>query len=123
MAKSWAEKDATQPLKALAKSYGVEKNPLVLELIGKYESQKARLVKMLTEIGNSDLTCTKEYVKGRKNVYTHPAISEYNKTSTAANQTVQTLMKIVTTMRDDDDTDGEGGGGDELMAFLRGRRT
>ena len=68
-------------------------------------------------------TVTKEYVKGRKNVYTHPAIGEYNKTSTAANQTVQTLMKIVTTMRDDDDTGGEGGGGDELMAFLRGRRT
>ena len=58
MAKSWAEKDATQPLKALAQSYGVEKNQLVLELIGKYGSQKARLVKMLAEIGNSNLTCT-----------------------------------------------------------------
>ena len=57
---------------------------------------------------------TKEYVKGRQNVYTHPAITEYNKTSTAANQTVQTLMKIITTLRNDDE-----GGENELLAFLR----
>ena len=61
-------------------------------------------------------------MKGRKNVYTNPAISEYNKTSTAANQTVQTLMKIISTMRNDGDEDEEGGSGDDLMDFLRGRR-
>ena len=62
-------------------------------------------------------------MKGRKNVYTHPAISEYNKTATAANQTVSTLIKIVMTMRDDDaDTDGGDSTGDELLDFLKGRR-
>ena len=58
---------------------------------------------------------TKEYVKGRANVYTHPAIGEYNKTSTAANQTVVTLMKIITTLRDKDDE-----GADELLSFITG---
>ena len=58
-------------------------------------------------------------------MYTHPAIGEYNKTSTAANQTVQTLMKIIAQMRNDDDdpsSGGEGSTGDALMDFLRGRR-
>lgn len=41
---------------------------------------------------------TKEYVKGRENVYTNPAITEYNKTATAANGTVSTLLKIIDTL-------------------------
>ena len=58
---------------------------------------------------------TKEYVKGRGNVYTHPAISEYNKTATSANQTVATLIKIIKELRDDD-TDNEQQ--DELLTAL-----
>jgi predicted transcriptional regulator len=58
---------------------------------------------------------TKEYVKGRQNIYTHPAITEYNKTANGANQTVQTLMKIITTLRDEGGDDAE-----ELIAFIRG---
>lgn len=95
MAKSWAEKDAAQPLKALARSYGVEKNPLVLELIGKYESQKARLVKMLTEIGNSDLTCTKEYVKGRENLVSHPLIDSCQKLEDSMGRTTADLTDAI----------------------------
>lgn len=58
---------------------------------------------------------TKEYVKGRGNVYTHPAIGEYNKTATSANQTVATLIKIIKELRDDD-TDNEQQ--DELLTAL-----
>ena len=42
---------------------------------------------------------TKEYVKGRENVYIHPAIKELNNTSTAANNTVGTLLKILDTVK------------------------
>ena len=45
---------------------------------------------------------TKEYVKGRKNVYSHPAISDYNRTTDSANKTVSTLMKIILSLRKDD---------------------
>ena len=62
MAKSWKEKDAGKQLRALANRYGVATNPLVLELIGKYDSQKKRLTKMLDELDEAGLTCTKEYV-------------------------------------------------------------
>ena len=107
----------------IAAKHGVEQNFFFLTTFKRYQVQIKILFdleKVIKEEGN---TVTKEYVKGRKNVYTHPAIGEYNKTSTAANQTVQTLMKIINQMRDDDPSDDGGGTGDELMDFLRGRRS
>ena len=115
--------EQAQEILRIASQHGVEQNFFFITTFKRYQVQIQILNDLEKTIKAEGNTVTKEYVKGRKNVYTHPAISEYNKTSTAANQTVQTLMKIVITMRDDDDTDGEGGGGDELMAFLRGRRT
>ena len=115
--------EQAQEILRIASQHGVEQNFFFITTFKRYQVQIQILNDLEKTIKAEGNTVTKEYVKGRKNVYTHPAISEYNKTSTAANQTVQTLMKIVTTMRDDDDTNGEGGGGDELMAFLRGRRT
>lgn len=115
--------EQAQEILRIAAQHGVEQNFFFITTFKRYQVQIQILNDLEKTIRAEGNTVTKEYVKGRKNVYTHPAIGEYNKTSTAANQTVQTLMKIVTTMRDDDDTGGEGGGGDELMAFLRGRRT
>ena len=43
----------------------------------------------------------KEYVKGRENLYTHPAIKEYNSTTNAANRTVSTLIDIIAKLRPD----------------------
>ena len=57
---------------------------------------------------------TKEYVKGRANLVANPAISEYNKTSTAANQTVQTLIKIIRTFAEGPVMNGAGSGDDEI---------
>lgn len=62
---------------------------------------------------------TKEYVKGRKNVYSHPAISDYNRTTDSANKTVVTLMKIITTLRDRQGDDEP----DPLLEILSGRGT
>lgn len=116
--------EQAQEILRIASQHGVEQNFFFLTTFKRYQVQIKILFdleKVIKEEGN---TVTKEYVKGRKNVYTHPAISEYNKTSTAANQTVQTLMKIINQMRDDDtDSDGEGSTGDALMDFLRGHRT
>ena len=124
MGKPMSLNEQAQEILRIASEHGVEQNFFFLTTFKRYQVQiqiLAELEKTIREEGN---TVTKEYVKGRKNVYTHPAISEYNKTSTAANQTVQTLMKIVTTMRNDDEGTGSGGDGtgDELMDFLRGRR-
>ena len=56
------------------------------------------------EIKKEGTTVSKEYVKGRKNLYTNPAITEYNKTATAANGTVATLINIVKSLSEDGET-------------------
>lgn len=117
--------EQAQEILRIASQHGVEQNFFFITTFKRYQVQIKILNDLEGKIKEDGPTVTKEYVKGRKNVYTNPAISEYNKTSTAANQTVQTLMKIITTMRNDDDEspDGGTGTGDELMDFLRGRRT
>ncbi len=103
----------------IAAEHGVEQNFFFITTFKRYQVQIQILTDLENTIRNEGNTVTKEYVKGRKNVYTHPAIGEYNRTSTAANQTVQTLMKIITTMRSDDNNSNNTTG-DALFDFLRG---
>lgn len=122
--KSMNLNEQAQEILRIAAQHGVEQNFFFITTFKRYQVQIKILTDLESKIKEDGPVVTKEYVKGRQNVYTNPAISEYNKTSTAANQTVQTLMKIITTMRNEDDgnQDGDTGTGDELMDFLRGRR-
>lgn len=62
------------------------------------------MLRQLEEVMAQDgILVTKEYVKGRGNVYTHPAVAEYNKTATAANGTVATLIKILESFKGEED--------------------
>ena len=103
-----------QEILKIADKHGVEQNFFFITTFKRYQVQINILNDLERAIKSDGTLVTKEYVKGRQNVYTHPAITEYNKTSTAANQTVQTLMKIITTLRNDDE-----GGENELLSFLR----
>jgi hypothetical protein len=98
----------------IAEKHGVEQNYFFLTTFKRYQVQLKILQDLEKEINDSGILVTKEYVKGRGNLYTHPAVNEYNKTSTSANQTVATLVKIITTLRKEEDA-----GGDELLEFLR----
>lgn len=55
---------------------------------------------------------TKEYVKGRQNVYVHPAMSEMNKTVNMLNSTAKTLIAIIKDLGSESKEEV-----DELMAF------
>lgn len=103
-------KVAAQLLK-MAKDGGTEQNYFFTTVFQRYQVQLATLDRLQQEIEDGDLLIEKEYVKGRKNLVANPAISEYNKTSTAANQTAQTLIKIIQTFADgpvmDTGADGE----------------
>ncbi|MBF1332077.1 MAG: hypothetical protein HXM66_04790 [Mogibacterium diversum] len=59
----------------------------------------------------------KEYVKGRKNLVANPAIAEYNKTTTSANGTITTLMKIIDSIKESDADAAK-----ELMEFIQGQK-
>jgi hypothetical protein len=94
----------------LAQKQGVEQNFLFVTTFKRYQVQLKILQELEIEINNSDALVTKEYVKGRKNLYSNPAINSYNKTADSANRTAATLMKIITQLKDvslEVDTDWE----------------
>ena len=82
----------------MAQKAGVEQNFFFLSTFKRYQVQLSILNQLEKTINEAGVLVTKEYVKGRENVYTHPAVTDYNRTATAANQTVQTLLKIITTL-------------------------
>ena len=66
----------------------------------RYIMQVSILEKLEDRINGEDLMVTKAYVKDRDNLYVNPAVAEYNKTSTAANQTAVTLVKLMAQLRE-----------------------
>lgn len=84
----------------IAEKHGVEQNFFFLTTFKRYQVQIGILNDLEKTIREEGTLVTKEYVKGRKNVYSHPAISDYNRTTDSANKTVVTLMKIITTLID-----------------------
>ena len=108
-------KEQAKEIMRIAQQYSVEQNFLFLTTFQRYQVQLEILTDLQNTIQEDGALVTKEYVKGRENVYTHPAINEYNKTSTSANQTVATLIKIIKSLRNaDEENDGE----DELLKAL-----
>ena len=81
----------------LAEQGGVEQNFFFTTTFERYKTQLNLLTRLQAEISGADLMVTKEYVRGRQNLVSNPAINEFNKTSQAANQTVICLMKIIST--------------------------
>ena len=115
MAQINLNEQARQILK-IAEEYGVEQNFFFITTFKRYQVQIGILTDLERTINEEGTLVTKEYVKGRKNVYSRPAISAYNRTTDSANKTVVTLMKIITTLRDRQD----GGEPDPLLELLSG---
>ena len=108
-------KEQAEEILRIAEKYGVEQNFLFITTFKRYQVQLNILNELEKRIKDDGSLVTKEYVKGRGNLYTHPAIGEYNKTATSANQTVATLIKIFKSMRSEsEDDEGE----DELLNAL-----
>lgn len=92
-----------QEILEIAEKHGVEQIFFFLTTFKRYQVQIGILNDLEKTINEEGTTVTKEYVKGRKNVYSHPAVADYNKTTDSANKTVATLMRIITTLRDRND--------------------
>ena len=74
---------------------GVSSNFFFVTTFKRYLVQMTILTDLEEEIKKTGVAITKTYVKGRDNLCTNPAIAEYNRTSTAANSTVSTLIQII----------------------------
>ena len=84
-----------------AKDLGLENNFFFKTTFERYRVQLNIMESLNQAIEENGPTVVKEYVKGRENLVANPAIGEYNKTATAANGTVSTLLKIMTTVAED----------------------
>lgn len=100
-----------------AEAFGVDKNFFFITTFRRYMVQLKILNELETAIKNDGVLVTKEYVKGRKNVYSHPAIQDFNRTTDSANKTVSTLMKIISRFSGDDDS---GADEDPLLQLING---
>ena len=108
-------KEQAKEVLKIAQEHGVEQNFFFITTFERYQVQLNILDDLKAKMEEDGVLVTKEYVKGRENVYTHPAITEYNKTCTSANQTVATLIKIIKSLRDNE---GDNEGEDELLKAL-----
>ena len=112
-------KEQADEILKIAEKQGVEQNFFFITTFERYRVQIDILTELEKTIREDGTLVEKEYVKGRKNVYSHPAISDYNRTTDSANKTVTTLLRIIKSF-------GEGGGmeneedEDELLKALRG---
>lgn len=114
--KSLSEK--AQEILKMAEETGVQTNFFFVTTFKRYQVQLSNLGELEKAIKETGTLVTKEYVKGRANIYVNPAVTEYNKTTDSANRTVTTLMKIIKGFsKEDEERDADF---DPLMAIING---
>lgn len=98
-----------------AEEKGLNENYFFKTTFDRYQTQLHIMDELKDSIDIEGPLVEKEYVKGRANIAINPAITEFNKTATAANQTVGTLIKILSSFG----ASSEGSGpADLMMDFL-----
>lgn len=100
----------------IAEESGVQSNFLFITTFRRYQVQLSVLNDLEKAIKKEGMLVTKEYVKGRKNLYTSPAVKEYGRMSEIANKTAATLIRIIKSFNVKEDTEEK----DPLMAILNG---
>jgi tRNA(Phe) wybutosine-synthesizing methylase Tyw3 len=115
MAKADLNKQAQEIIR-IAEESGAQSNFFFVTTFKRYQVQLNILNDLEKSLKEEGMTVTKEYVKGRKNLYSNPAISDYNRTTDSANKTVATLMRILKNYGADEKSDEE----DPLMTIING---
>ena len=110
--------EQAQEIIRIAEETGVQTNFFFVTTFKRYQVQLSNLSELEKAIKDTGTLVTKEYVKGRANIYVNPAVTEYNKTTDSANRTVTTLMKIIRGFaKEDEERDSDY---DPLMAIING---
>ena len=115
MAKMTLNEQAQEIMK-IAEESGVQSNFFFLTTFKRYQVQLNILNELEKTIKEEGMLVKKEYVNGRKNLYSSPAVAEYNKTTDSANKTVACLMKIIRNFNVSETTEEE----DPLLAIING---
>lgn len=115
MAKKTLNEQAQEIIK-IAEESGVQSNFFFLTTFKRYQVQLNILNELEKTLKEEGMLVKKEYVKGRKNLYSSPALNEYNKTTDSANKTVACLMKIIRNFNVNETTEDE----DPLLKIING---
>lgn len=110
MAKSKLEKQAAEILESAA-ALGVEDSYMFVTSFQRYTELLDHLHQLRGAIEDAGTIVTKEYVKGRENMYVNPAVTAYNQTAGAADKTAALLLKYLERKREAKE------GGDPFEAF------
>ncbi len=105
-------KQAREILKRAA-ARGVEHSFMFVTAFTRYKELIAHLAELQKAIKKEGTMVTKEYVKGRANLYVNPAVAAYNQTAGAADKTAQLLLRYIVTPL----SDGGDEGGDSFDLF------
>ena len=116
MAKLTLNQQAAEILR-IAEESGVQSNFFFVTTFKRYQVQLNILNELQKSMDKDGVLVTKEYVKGRENVYSHPAVADYNRTTDSANKTVTTLMKILSGFNRQED---KGEDEDPLLKIING---
>lgn len=100
------EKQA-QAILEKAEKMGVEDSFIFTTTFKRYLELIDRLDELQQAIQEHKTIVTKEYVKGRGNLYVNPAVSAYNQTAGAADKTAQLLLKYIVAPPNGGDEDGD----------------
>lgn len=115
MASMDLNKQANEILR-VAEESGAQSNFFFVTTFKRYQVQLKILSDLEKSLKEHGMQVTKEYVKGRGNLYSNPAIADYNKTTDSANKTVATLMRILKNYGVDETASEE----DPLMSIING---
>lgn len=108
--------EQAQEILRIAEESGVQSNFFFLTTFKRYQVQLNMLNQFEKTMNEQGMLVTKEYVKGRKNLYSSPAVKDYNSTTDSANRTVATLLKIIRNFNVDDNPEDE----DPLLKIING---
>jgi hypothetical protein len=114
--KKMSLKEQADAILKLAEESGLQSNYFFVTTFQRYQVQLQILDDLEASIKENGMLVKKEYVKGRKNVYSNPAVSDYNRTTDSANKTVATLLRILKSF-DGNETHEET---DPLMDIING---
>ena len=76
-------------------AFGLTDDYLFMTTFRRYTTQVALAEELQKSLEKDGVLVTKEYVKGRANIYTHPGINSYNRVTDSANKTAQALSRML----------------------------
>lgn len=84
-----------QEILRMAEESGLQSNYFFVTTFERYQVQLHILDELKQAIEKEGMLVSKEYVKGRSNIYSNPAVNDFNRTTDSANKTVATLLRII----------------------------